>query len=105
MIKHQIGRHIPWLHLSAAGALHLTANVVSYIGPICCYDIFLTLGLLLAVILSSGKSTIGITIERRTSFIVVYWSVFVVVALTISGELLRAINVRASGRHVPQENA
>lgn len=53
---HQIiGRHIPWIHLTAAGALHLTANVVAYIGPVCSFDIFLTLGLLFAVILSAGK--------------------------------------------------
>lgn len=50
-----LGRYIPWMHLSAAGALHLTANVVAYIGPVCSYDVFLTLGLLLAVALSAGK--------------------------------------------------
>uniref|UniRef100_A0A6G1S3Y8 Solute carrier family 35 member F4 n=1 Tax=Aceria tosichella TaxID=561515 RepID=A0A6G1S3Y8_9ACAR len=46
-------RHIPWFHLIAAGALHLTANIVAYFGPICSYDIFLTLGLMFAVVLSA----------------------------------------------------
>lgn len=49
------GRYIPWIYLTAAGALHLTANIVAYFGPICTYDIFLTLGLLLAVVLSAGE--------------------------------------------------
>ena len=52
--QHQ-GRYIPWIHLTAAGALHLTANILVYFGPICAYDIFLTLGLLLAVVLSAGE--------------------------------------------------
>lgn len=47
------GSHIPWIHLLAAGALHLTANIVSYYGPICSYEVFLTMGLLFAVILSA----------------------------------------------------
>lgn len=49
------GRYIPWVHLTAAGALHLSANILAYFGPICSYDIFLTLGLLMAVFLSSGE--------------------------------------------------
>jgi len=51
----KLGRYIPWIHLTAAGALHLTANILAYFGPICTYDIFLTLGLLLAVVLSAGR--------------------------------------------------
>jgi len=43
------------MHLTAAGALHLTANIVAYFGPICSYDIFLTMGLLFAVVLSAGE--------------------------------------------------
>ena len=54
-ISGNTGRYIPWMHLTAAGALHLTANIVAYFGPICTYDIFLTLGLLFAVVLSAGE--------------------------------------------------
>lgn len=47
------------MHLTAAGALHLGANILAYFGPICSYDIFLTLGLLFAVCLSAGEFLIN----------------------------------------------
>lgn len=53
------------MHLTAAGALHLTANIVAYFGPICSYDIFLTLGLLFAVVLSA---VIDVTFYKITFF-------------------------------------
>ncbi|KAG9510336.1 Solute carrier family 35 member F4, partial [Fragariocoptes setiger] len=48
-----IWRDIPWLHLVAAGFLYLLADVVAYFGPICTYEVFLTFGLLLAVVMSA----------------------------------------------------
>lgn len=79
--KKYIGRYIPWMHLTAAGALHLTANIVAYFGPICTYDIFLTLGLLFAVVLSAGES-LGILLLDN-NYILIYQLTLIFLLITI----------------------
>lgn len=44
--------HIPWLPLSGAAALNLTANMLGYIGVYWTYEIFLSFGVLLAIPIS-----------------------------------------------------
>ena len=45
---------IPWLPLSAAAALNLSANLMAYVGLYWTYEVFLSTGLVLAIPISSG---------------------------------------------------
>lgn len=47
---------IPWLPLSGAAGLNLGANVLGYFGLNWTYEIFLSLGILLAIPVSAGQS-------------------------------------------------
>lgn len=46
---------IPWIPLSAAACLSLTANLMTYIGLQWTYEVFLSTGLVLAIPISSGE--------------------------------------------------
>lgn len=50
-----IWSRIPWLPLSGAALLNLTANVLGNFGVMWTYEVFLILGLLFAIPISSGK--------------------------------------------------
>jgi len=52
--------HIPWLPLSMASALNLTANMLGYLGIYWTYEVFLSLGVLLAIPISLGESFISL---------------------------------------------
>ena len=47
--------YIPWLYITAAAALFLTANILGSFGLCWTYEVFLSLGLLLAIPASAGK--------------------------------------------------
>ena len=49
---------IPWLPLSAAAALSLSAHLMAYVGLYWTYEVFLSTGLVLAIPISSGQFTI-----------------------------------------------
>jgi hypothetical protein len=47
--------YIPWLYISIAAILYLTANILSNFGLCWTYEVFLTLGLLFAIPATAGK--------------------------------------------------
>ena len=47
--------HIPWLPLSGAAALNLTANLLLHFGLYWTYSVFLSLGILFAIPICSGE--------------------------------------------------
>ena len=56
--------HIPWLPLSAAAALNLTANILTYVGLYCTYEVFLSTGIMLAIPFCSGTSLLPILLPE-----------------------------------------